>query len=215
MRQISFLRTHYQGTYRLKAEVDQATNTFPRESSGRFSSNDIYIACQKDGKIFHYGNDILEYYIDSKRKGNNIINAIVENLGDDIIFNIEETDCETLFQFRAKDMERLEPYLKPRTHGACISPFSTKNRPKAVYVIPDEDLSAYKEIIENSSLDNFITIHYVTLDFLKSLATKNNSWDEMKEDMSQKGLKEKEYIHSIGKWDSYTKYLQKSFLKGI
>lgn len=201
--------THYKGTYRLKAEIDRSTNMFPREYTGQFSDSDVYIDCQK-GKIFHYGNRILEYYSPSKKRGHNMIKAIKENLGDDIIFHMEENDSEVIFRFNAKYMNDLEPYLKPKTCGSGISPYSIKNLPKTAYIIPDEDLNRYKAIVENLPQNRIIAIaHTITL-FIKSLATKKNPYENIKADMALKGLRGKEYIHCIGQWDKFLEYLQKN-----
>lgn len=129
-----------------------------------------------------------------------------------LILNIEETDEEVLFKFHSKHMEQLEPYLKPKTNGADRSPFSTKNLPKLNYIIPDEDLAMYKSIIEKIPKNQLIGIVHITNAFLQSLVTKKNSWDDIKTDMSLKCLKGKEYIHSIGKWNEYIKYLQENLL---
>lgn len=126
-----------------------------------------------------------------------------------LILNIEETDEEVLFKFHSKHMEQLEPYLKPKTNGADISPFSSKNLPKTKYIIPDEDLSEYKKIIENIPQNQLITLVHITKNFLQTMVNKKNTWESIKADMALKGLKGKEYIHSIGQWDKYIKYLQK------
>lgn len=126
-----------------------------------------------------------------------------------IIFNIVESDEEVIFKFKAANMELLEKYLKPKISGANISPFSNKNRPKSKYDIPDEDLLPYKKIVLNTPQDKMILISKYTNDFLKSLITKNNSWDDIKADIKLKGLKNKEYIHSIYKWNEYIEYLEK------
>ena len=55
--------------------------------------------------------------------------------------------------------------------------------------------------------------HYPTNtsnDYLKSLVTKKNTWENIKADMTLKGLKVREYLHSIGKWDEYIKYLEEN-----
>lgn len=127
-----------------------------------------------------------------------------------LILNIVETDGEVIFQFHSKHMEQLEPYLKPKTSGADISPFSSRNLPKVKYTIPDEDLVAYKEIIENIPKNQLIALVHTTNNFLKSLATRKNTWENIKADMSLKGLKGKDYIHCIGKWDDYIKYLKRN-----
>lgn len=130
-----------------------------------------------------------------------------------LIFHIEETDEEVLFRFHSKNMDKLEKYLKPKTNGADRSPFSTKNLPKSKYIIPDEDLVGYKKVIEKIPKNQLITIVHRTNNFLQSLVTKKNTWENIKSDMALKGLKGKEYIHSIGKWEEYIECLRKEFEK--
>lgn len=106
-------------------------------------------------------------------------------------------------------MEQLEKYLKPKTNGANISPFSTKNLPKTKYNIPDEDLVIYKNIVEKLDKNRIIELTHISNNYLQSLVCKKNTWEDIKADMALKGLKGKDYIHSIGKWNDYIKYLEK------
>lgn len=80
-------------------------------------------------KITYYGKSILQAYIPSLIRGHNILKAINE-IDSSIIFDIEETDEEVLFKFKYVDSDKIIPLLKPRTSGANISPFSTRNLPK-------------------------------------------------------------------------------------
>lgn len=106
-------------------------------------------------------------------------------------------------------MNDLEKYLKPKTSGASISPFSSRNLPRnKSYNIPNEANLEYKEIVQKLGQKRIIELTHMTNNFLKSLVTKKNPWDMIKADMALKGLKGKEYIHSIGKWNQYIKYLQ-------
>ena len=131
-------------------------------------------------------------------------------MGKDIIFNIEETDSEILFKFHYKDSDKIIPLLKPRTNGASISPFSSKNLPRNKdYKIPDENLIAYKNIVAKIPPERILTLTHSTNNFIKSLVTKKNTYENIKADMKLKGLKNKEYIHSIGKWNNYIDYLEK------
>ena len=205
----NYLLTHYKGKYRLKTPIDINIKTFPREYTGEYADNDVYIDCYNNIQIFSYGHGILEAYIPSIGRGHNIIKAIQEEIGNDVIFNTYETDSEVLFQFKAKDMDKLEKYLKPKTSGAGISPFSSKNLPKTKYNIPDEDLVTYKNIIQKLGKNRIIELTHISNNYLQSLVCKKNTWEDIKADMALKGLKGKDYIHSIGKWNEYIKYIEK------
>lgn len=185
-----------------------SSNQFPRKLDGTYEDIDCFIDCQYGNKVFSYGHGILQVYIPSLQRGHNIIKYINENFGQDIIFDIGETDSEVLFKFSAKHDDKIIPLLKPKTLGASISPFSSKNLPKnKFYSIPDEDQVAYKNIVEKIGKENIITLTHMTNSFIKSLVTNKNTWDKIKLDMAQKGLTGKNYIHSIGKWNDYISYL--------
>lgn len=202
--------THYKGTYRIKAPIDTSINDFPRKLNNTYEDIDCYISCQYGNQIFSYGRGILQAYIPSIGRGHNIIKKIYEDYGQEIIFDIEETDVEILFKFNAKYDEQIIPLLKPKTSGAGISPFSSKNLPRnKSYKIPDEELSVYKEITSKIPKERILEITHATNRFIKSLTTKKNPIANIKADMKLKGLKGKEYIHSIGKWNDYIKFLQK------
>ena len=157
---------------------------------------------ERDGKTIHVVKENIS--IIDKELFNKELNS------NSIIWNVVETDSEVLFRFNAKYITDLEPYLKPKTNCANRSPFSTKNLPKTIYIIPDEDLVVYKKIVSKLPQNQLITLVHTTNNYLKSLATKKNTWEDIKADMVLKGLKGKEYIHSIGKWNEYLNYLQKN-----
>ena len=185
------------------------TNTFPREYTGLYSENDIYIDCYKNIRIYHYGNRTLMAYIPSIGRGHNIIKLINE-IESDLIFDIEETSQEILFKFNYKHSDKIIPLLNPKTSGANISPFSSRNLPKNKdYKIPDEEFVSYKDIVSKIPRERMIDITHTTNNYLKSLTTKRNTWEDIKADMAKKCLKPKEYIHSIGKWNDYINYLRK------
>lgn len=204
---------HYKGVYRLKVPYDKRLNAFPRKLDGTYEDIDVFIDCLNKIQISYYGHGILEAYIPSLGRGRNIIKKINEEFHGDIIFNIKETSEEVLFQFKAQDMEKLEKYLKPKTSGANISPFSSKNLPRnKTYKIPNEDLVTYKELVSNLPQNQLLLLGKYATSFLQSLTTKKNTWENIKADMTLKGLKSKEYIHSIGKWEEYVEYLERSSL---
>ena len=200
----------YKGVYRLKTPIDLRKNTFPREYNGLFADNDIFIDCHNKIQIFHYGKQILQAYIPSIGRGRNIVKAIKEAFQDNIITNIEETDSEVLFRFNSKYMEDLVPYLKPKTSGADRSPFSTKNLPKAKYNIPEFDIDKYKTVISKIKKEDMLKINIITKSFLKSLCNKKYTEEMLKADIALSCLGNKEYIHSINKWDDFIKYLERN-----
>lgn len=158
--------------------------------------------------MFHYGRDILQAYIPSLGRGHNILKEI-QRIDSSIIFDIEENDLEVLFKFKYVNSDKIIPLLKPKTSGAGISPFSSKNLPKCTYIVPDKDLDMYKQIVAKIPQERILTLTHSTNSFIKSLATKKNPIENIKADMKKKCLKSKEYIHAIGEWNNYIKYLEK------
>ena len=125
------------------------------------------------------------------------------------IINFFLDTCQIIFKFNSKYDEKIIPLLKPKTSGASISPFSSKNLPRNNdYKIPYVELSQYKNIVAKIPPERILTITHTTNNFLNSLVSKKNTLENIKADMVLKGLKGKEYIHSIGKWDEYIEYLK-------
>ncbi len=206
---MSYLTDKFKGVYRLKVPIDKNTNDFPRKPNGQYEDIDMYISCQHGNMICHDTGSTLLAYIPSLQRGHNIINTIQEeNLGN--VYDIEESDSEVLFKFKYADSDKIIPLLKPKTSGAGISPFSSKNLPKTAYKIPDEDFIKYKNIMSKIPQNEILRITHTSNDYLKSLVTKKNTWENIKADMRLKGLKLKEYLHFIGKWDEYIKYLEEN-----
>ena len=194
----------------MKCEYDKTINQFPRKLDGTLEDVDIFIDCQHGNRVYSYGHGILQAYIPSIIRGNNVIKYTNENFCKDIIYDIEKTDSEVLFKFKAKYDSQIIPLLKPKTSGASISPFSTRNLPKSDYKIPDGALEEYKQIVAKIPRECILNITHSTNAFIKSLATKRETYEDIKTDMVKKGLKAKEYIHSIGQWDRYIKYLKEN-----
>lgn len=171
----------------------------------------MFIDCYNNIQISYYGHSILQAYIPSIGRGNNIIKAIQNDDKANMIFDIEKTDSEVLLKFHSKHMQDLEKYFKPRTSGAGISPYSNKNLPRnKEYSIPENDLLQFKLITSKISRENLVQIGKLTKDYLKSIATKKNTYENIQSDMAIKGLRGKDYIHSIGKWNEYLLYLERN-----
>ena len=206
----NYLVKNYKGKYRLKVPTDLVTNQYPKKLNDTYEDIDMYIECQYGNKIFNYGRGTLQAYIPSLIRGHNIIKSLQSEYGQDIIFNIEDLDSEVLFRFKAKDDDKVIPLLKPKVNGANISPFSSKNLPKTKYTIPYDKLEEYKNIVAKIPKEDRLSIGHMTKKYLQSLVTKKNTWDKIKDDMVQKGLKGKEYIHAIGKFNEYLRYLEEN-----
>ena len=208
---MSYLIDKFKGTYRIKCPIDIKTHQFPRKLNGTYEDIDLYIDCYYGTQITYLGRSILQAYIPSITRGHNVINKIISQFGENIISNIHETDKEIIFNFNYNDSNKVIPLLNPKTNGSGISPYSSKNLPKNKdYKIPDEELQSYKEIVNKIPQKRILELTYMTNSYLKSLATKKNTWENIKADMIFKGLKGKEYIHSIGKWNGYILYLNKN-----
>lgn len=206
------------------AEIDQNTNDFPRDETGKIEENDVYIQCSKNCKVYHYGKSVLVAYIPSLGRGHNILLSIAKDkLGiedridyeelyrklekENTVFDIVENDSEIEFKFDAKNIEYIMQYLNPKTSGCNISPFSARNLPKSDYKIPDEDLVAYNKIVAEKYSERLLDIRNITNNFLKSISNKQCNEEKIKADMKLKCMKPKQYIHFIGKWDEYLKVL--------
>lgn len=114
----------------MRAPINPDTNDFNRKLNGIYEDIDVYIDCQHGNKVFYYGNSILEAYVPSLQRGHNIIKTL-QQIDPLIITHLQEGDSEVIFRFKYSNSDKVIPLLKPRTSGANISPFSSKNLPKS------------------------------------------------------------------------------------
>ena len=127
-----------------------------------------------------------------------------------IIFNVRYTDEEVLFQFKYSNSEKIIPLLNPSTTSCNRSPFSLKNLPKTDYTIPENDLSLLKDITNQYPDLHSVEIGQFAKKFISNMATRNNPQEKIKADMRKKCLSGQKYIHSIGKWEDYLKFVDKT-----
>lgn len=203
--------------YRVVAELDQNTNDFPRDESGSIctSFDDLYIRCRFGNKIYSYGHGVLVAYIPSLGRGHNILNK----LDDKIPFDIVESDSEIEFKFKYKDLdlvaELLHAHLSPKDREGnyhYISPYSQKNINKLNVKIPDGKLEEYKKLTANLGDNHMQIMRDIAKDFLKTLTNRQYKADNLKADIRKTGLKNKEYIYYIGKFDEYLNFIKKKGL---
>lgn len=129
------------------------------------------------------------------------------------IFNITESDEEVIFRFKAVNLEWIIEYLKPKTGGCNISPFSTRNLFKdKSYEIPLEDLNKYKEVTGHIDKSNMLLISKATKDFIKNIPKKYKQFKgkDINAEKKKTGLKGKEFIHSCDLWEDYIRWLAKN-----
>lgn len=202
----------YVGKYRVIAEIDQRTGDFCRDKSGNYcNNNDIYIKCFKGTRIWYIGNRVLQVYIPSIKRGNNILKKIDPKY----VFDIEQTDEETLFKVKDKDIENIIEFLKPQTNGASISPFSTKNLKREkqpfVEVVNHTQNAVYEEIKAFLPKEDKLLIGQWNRCFIADFLTQKLEMnvDEIKADIKQKNMKQKDYFCHVGYWNEYVDFLKK------
>ena len=143
-----------------------------------------------------------------KIKDQSLFNKDIEE--SKFISDIFETDSEVTFRFPYKNSEKIIPLLNPKTSGAGISPFSSRNLPKRNYEIPTENIEVYKTIIDSIPKEDKLIISRITNSFISYVMAKSKPYKkiDMKSLMRKKMLKGKEFIHSEGYWDQYIDYLR-------
>lgn len=210
-----YLVNHYKSIYRIMPVIDKSTNDFARDCTGKIDKDNVYIACYYDIKIWHYGGSKLIAYIPSLQRGHNIIKSL-KKAGVNV-FDCDDSDEEVIFKFDASDIETVTLFIKPKTSGAGISPFSSKNLPKANVDIPEDKLAKYKSLIsklDKSQISYIVKMNNAFLDdvLAKKLRPpqKRKKFD-YKSDMLQMKLSRdaKGYIYKKGLFEDYLEYLEK------
>lgn len=204
------------------------TNDFPRTDKGMLDPtfDDLYVKCQYGNQIYYYGKGkhrgeyTLVGYVPSIIRGHNIIKALQE-IDENILLDIEETDAEVLFKFDVKHLDTVADLLKAfrsrvRDDGTYkyISPYSTKNLPKTAYKIPDEELSIYNKLTANLKREDMYKIAHIAKSFMtKKICSRKFTFQDLKAEQKKMGLKGKNYIHAKGLWDEYCRYTENELRK--
>lgn len=215
----------YKGEYRILPVLDEIYHDLPRDNNGNINHEEVelYIACQYGNKITEYGKDssnrmVLRAYIPSIGRGRNVRKAM--DARDIPYTNYLETDEEVEFRFKAKDIATVAELLKVKTAGANISPFSTKNLPKADVEIPTAEIERYKAVTADVQKGDLLIIHHITTDFLYGFLEKKYKKLEGKgfdinSDMKKMKMARmaKEYIWTKNMWNEYLDFLKKNIKK--
>lgn len=223
----NYLQEKFKGRYRIMAEYDQSTNDWIRNCHGEIDKDygDIYIKCANQIKVLHISSTSnLCCYIPSKSIGLSRLRAIYtdtfkkscDKLGideicrrlikADVILDYEVLDFEVTFDFKSTNMDYIAQFIKPQTSGAKKSPFANSNLPKSAYTIPAKDIQLRKSItkIEKGDMKRIRYIANIDKIYEDKLSKKH------KEEMKKQCMKFQQYIHSIGMWEDYLKYLKKN-----
>lgn len=141
---------------------------------------------------------------------------------EEILVSIEVLDGEVYFEFKATMIDYIAKLVGASSYGASIQPFSPKNLPKTPYKIPDKDLKLYNESIkdfptratviqgkERVTVDGLL-ISRITKEFDEVIIASQPKKFDINKDRKSKGLKGKNYIHSLGNdmWQCYCKFLK-------
>lgn len=215
----NYLWTHYGKKYRVRAHYDQQTNDFIRDDNGELDPDfgDFYMSGTGGIEIKHGTGSELACYIPKLQKGNNVLRNYYEATTgksyknksmDAIVKALKESgyvnDCdimsiEVFFTFDAKHLDILAPIVKLRTSGARISPFSTRNLPKAPYTIPKADMDKYKKAKDGLS---GLEIARLNEQFIAE-----NFDSDFKTNLRKEMLKPIQYFHKEGLWDRYCEFV--------
>lgn len=209
----------YKGKYRVYAHYDLQTNDFIRDDDGNLedSFGDFYLKGRNNIEVKHGIGSVLACYIPNLQIGKNILKSYyevvignskgksIEKIISDLksggyVDEVDILSIEVFFTFHADCLDTLAPIIKLRTSGANISPFSTKNLPKAPYTIPDKDMELYKEC--RGDLVG-LEINKVQNEFI---AKKFD--DNFKIDLRKEMLKPLQYFHKVGCFSEYCEYLR-------
>lgn len=216
-----YLTNRYKGKYRVKAHYDLQTKDFIRDDEGNLDPDfgDFYLSGRGGIEVKHGTGSELACYIPKLQLGNNILKAyydsVIGNRGDKsvdkivselknsgYVNDVDILSTEIFFTFDADHLDTLAPIIKLKTSGARISPFSTRNLPKAPYTIPKEDMDKYKKAkgeltgLEIARLNEQFIAENFDSDF------KTNLRKEM--------LKPVQYFHKYKMWDRYCEFIERS-----
>lgn len=201
----------YTGKYRILPYYDIELEDFPRDLNGSIdeSFDDLYIPCKK-GIITHTYDDFDKLAICFYDKRPSVAKGIYDEICNkykDINISIELIGNDSYIYFYDCDINKIASIVKPKTSGAKIKWNDNRNLPKVEYIIPEEDNKKLSKVISKlSKTEKMRIIKTCNSAFLKSISNKKF---DAKVEMKKSRLNPKEYIHSIGMWDRYIRFIKK------
>lgn len=123
----------------------------------------------------------------------------------DIVSYIMEYEEEGEFRFNVDMMDYVADLVGAITKGASISPFSIKNLPSKKYIIPEEELMEYKQIIDKTNMN---IISQLTKGFDKVIQKTMGNKYNLNYERKLSCLSGKEFVHSIGLFNTFLTFLK-------
>lgn len=201
----------FTGTYRVLPFYDIEKSDFPRDSDGSIDStfDDLYIPCKK-GYITHTYKDfdlLAVCFYDKRVDVSKKVFEEIKTKYPKLDVKFESSGNDSFIYFKSSDIKKVATIVKPKTSGAKIKWNDNRNLPKIDYDIPKEDSDKLSKLIKD--FDKFTKMHFMkscNSEFLDSISNKRF---DAKEEAKRSRLSSKEYIHSIGMWDKYIKFVEK------
>lgn len=211
---MQYYLSKYVGKYRIMAEIDQSTGDFCRDKRGNFNNeNDIYIKCVDGIRVWYIGGDVLQVYIPSKRKGENLLKTFKKENVYSLIFDTETTDEEMLFKVNDGDLENIISYLKPYTNGASIQPFSPRNlkqgNKQQVKCLNSAQIEDFATISARIPSDGKFLLVQLNRQFIESILCEKLKMNrkEIMDEIKSLNMKQADYFCHKGFWNEYIEFL--------
>lgn len=201
----------YVGKYRVVAEYDIGKNKFPNDKT----FEDYYIPCSEGCVIKHTyeGNDILAlfFYEDKSLARKTATKLRREKIKFKHDFKNDILDAIILFH--SSDINKVAKIVGAETKGKNTSPTSIRNLPKEIkkkekYKVPEEDIQKLDRI--SPALPKVEKMQYFrkhNKEFLKKI-DKQYGDNYSKTEIKKTGLTTREFIHKMGYWKEYIKYIK-------
>jgi len=155
----------------------------------------------------------------------NDIDYVAEKLVEkEILLDIDVLDFEVYFTFKTSLIDYIAKLVGAKTSGANIGALSVKNLPKNHYEIPKSDLDQYEKLIKllptrtmerqgkngetiKATMPDAVIIKGIMKGFeLVIKKAKGKNYD-LNTEQRKRGLRGREFIHSIGMWNEFIKYV--------
>lgn len=218
----------YVGKYRVLTELTLDTHDFVRDASGNVHEDydELYIECNRNAKIKHtYKENILSYWTDKISIFKSTKKKLDEN---NIKYQSEEVGTDYLIYFDDTDMSKVAKLVGAKAVGKKIPPFNVKNIPDRViverqrehsepaiistYVIPFEDMKLYYSAVApiRGRSEKMQLSKKTLAEFDKEIIKIKGVGINPAQERESKNISPREYIHSIGLWEEYIKYVKKA-----